>query len=63
MWGLGAYKTGSTHDPQSALYWFKIAHIGVIIRQIDGAPTYELAVFRSLGESLRHWLDLTAATL
>ena len=40
-----------------------IAHIGVIIRQIDGAPTYELAVFRSLGESLRHWLDLTAATL
>ena len=40
-----------------------IAHIGVIIRQLDDTPAYELAVFRSLGESLRHWLDTTAATL
>ena len=40
-----------------------IAHIGVIIRQIDAAPTYEIAVFRSLGESFRHWLDATAASL
>jgi signal transduction histidine kinase len=30
LWGLGAYKTGEAHDPQSALLWFKIAHIGVI---------------------------------
>jgi len=30
LWGLGAYKTGSAHDPQSAFLWFKIAHIGVI---------------------------------
>ncbi len=29
LWGLGAYKTGSAHDPQSALLWFKIGHIGV----------------------------------
>ncbi len=40
-----------------------IAHIGVIIRQIDAAPTYEVAVFRSLGESFQHWLTTTAATL
>jgi signal transduction histidine kinase len=30
LWGLGAYKVGSTHDPQSALLWFKIGYIGVI---------------------------------
>lgn len=30
LWGLGAYKTGSVHDPQSSLLWWKIAFIGVI---------------------------------
>jgi signal transduction histidine kinase len=30
LWGLGAYRVGSTHDPQSALLWLKIAHIGII---------------------------------
>ena len=40
-----------------------IAHIGVIICQIDAAPSYELAVFRSLGDSFHHWLTTTAATL
>lgn len=40
-----------------------IAQIGVIIRQIDDAPTYELAVFRSLGESFSQWLNTTAETL
>ena len=40
-----------------------IAHIGVIIRQIDATPSYELSVFRSLGESFHHWLTTTAATL
>lgn len=39
-----------------------IAHIGVIIRQLDDA-TCELAVFRSLGESFQDWLTTTAATL
>ncbi len=39
-----------------------IAHIGVIIRQIAPA-TYELGVFRSLGESFHHWLTTTSATL
>lgn len=38
-----------------------IAHIGVILRQIDDAPTYEIAVFRSFGESFRHWLTSAAA--
>lgn len=40
-----------------------IAHIGVIIRQLDDTPSYDLAVFRSLGESFRHWLTITAASL
>lgn len=34
-----------------------IAHIGVILRQIDEVPTYEIAVFRSTGESFRQWLQ------
>jgi sarcosine oxidase subunit gamma len=40
-----------------------IAHIGVVIRQLDAAPTYEVAVFRSYAGSFRHWLDRTAAAL
>ena len=31
LWGLGAYKMGSTHDPQSAFLWCKISHIGIIL--------------------------------
>jgi len=30
IWGLGAYKIATAHDPQSALFWAKIAHVGVI---------------------------------
>ena len=40
-----------------------IAHIGVIIRQLDAAPSYEIAVFRSLGGAFQHWLTTTAGTL
>lgn len=40
-----------------------IAHIGVIIWQIDDAPTYQVALFRSFARSFRHWLDVSAATL
>lgn len=40
-----------------------IAHIGVILRQLDDVPTYEIAVFRSFGESFRHWLTTAAANL
>lgn len=40
-----------------------IAHIGVIIWQVDDAPTYQVALFRSFARSFRHWLDVSAATL
>ncbi len=40
-----------------------IAHIGVIIRQIDDAPTYDVALFRSFAGSFRHWFDITAKGL
>jgi len=30
IFGFGVYKIGSTHDPQSALLWLKIEHVGVI---------------------------------
>jgi len=40
-----------------------IAHIGVIVWQLDDAPTYEVATFRSFSDSFRHWLDQTAAAL
>ncbi len=38
-----------------------IAHIGVVIRQIDDAPTYDILLFRSFAGSFRHWLDTTIA--
>ena len=40
-----------------------IAHIGVIIWQVDDLPIYDVAVFRSYAASFRHLLDLTAAAL
>lgn len=40
-----------------------IAHIGVILWQVDDAPTYEVATFRSFAASFRHWLDETATAL
>lgn len=40
-----------------------IAHIGVILWQVDDRPTYEVATFRSFSDSFRHWLDQTAAAL
>lgn len=40
-----------------------IAHIGVIIRQLDDQPAYEVATFRSYTNSFRHWLDQAAAAL
>ena len=36
-----------------------IAHIGVVIRQIDDVPSYDIALFRSFAGSFRHWLDAT----
>jgi len=40
-----------------------IAHIGVVIRQLDDTPAYEVAVFRSYAASFRHWLDQAVAAL
>lgn len=40
-----------------------IAHIGVILWQVDDAPTYDIATFRSYAGSFRHWLDTTIAGL
>jgi methylglutamate dehydrogenase subunit D len=40
-----------------------IAHIGVILWQLDDVPTYEIALFRSYADSFRHWLEATAATV
>jgi sarcosine oxidase subunit gamma len=33
-----------------------VAHIGVQVWQLDDAPTYELAVFRSFAVAFWHWL-------
>lgn len=38
-----------------------VAHIGVTVWQLDEAPTFELAVFRSLAGSFMHWLSQSAA--
>ena len=40
-----------------------IAHIGTIIWQVDDLPTYDIAFFRSLSGSFRHWLDQAVAAL
>lgn len=38
-----------------------IAHIGVILWQVDDEPSYDIATFRSYAGSFRHWLERTAA--
>jgi heterotetrameric sarcosine oxidase gamma subunit len=40
-----------------------IAHMGVILWQIDDLPTYETAVFRSMSKSFEHWLTAGIATV
>ena len=40
-----------------------MAHIGVILWQVDEGPTYDFATFRSFAGSFRHWLDQTAASI
>ncbi len=40
-----------------------IAHMGVIFWQVDDAPTYDVALFRSYCASFAHWLEATAAAL
>ena len=38
-----------------------IAHIGVHIWQFDAAPTYDVAVFRSMAASFWSWFEVAAA--
>ncbi len=36
------------------------SHIGIMVWQLDGVPTYEIAVFRSFAQSLADWLAASA---
>ncbi len=38
-----------------------IAHVGAQLWQLDDAPTYEIAVFRSFAGSVWRWLEASAA--
>lgn len=40
-----------------------IAHIGVILWQVDDEPTFDVALFRSFDESFRHWAESVASHL
>lgn len=48
-----AFRTGDAAVTQ-------IAHMGVMLWQLDDRPTYEIAVFRSLAGSFWHWLATSA---
>ncbi len=37
------------------------SHIGVVLWQLDEAPTYDIAMFRSFADSFMHWLNDSAA--
>jgi sarcosine oxidase subunit gamma len=52
----GVFKPGSVATTM-------IAHIGVIIWQVDDEPTYDIALFRSFATSFRRWLDVTAPAI
>ena len=34
LWGLSSYEIGMAHNPQDALLWLKIGHVGVIVLPI-----------------------------
>ena len=40
-----------------------IAHIGVIVWQVDDAPVYEIALFRSFAASFLDWFEATSRAL
>jgi len=40
-----------------------IAHIGVILWKVDEAPSFDVAVFRSLAGSFRAWVTASAADM
>ena len=49
-----AFKPGDTAATQ-------VSHVGIQIWQIDSAPTYDIAAYRSTIGSLWHWLETSAA--
>ncbi|KAB0683001.1 sarcosine oxidase subunit gamma [Aureimonas leprariae] len=36
------------------------SHVGIVLWQVDEAPTYDVAVFRSFAASFAHWLVASA---
>jgi methylglutamate dehydrogenase subunit D len=40
-----------------------IAHIGVMLWQLDDTPTYDVALFRSYAVSFWHWIEITCAAI
>jgi sarcosine oxidase subunit gamma len=36
-------------------------HVGLVLWQVDGAPTYDVAVFRSYAADFWHWLATGSA--
>lgn len=40
-----------------------IAHVGVILWQVEDSPVYDLAVFRSYADSFLHWFASAKAAL
>lgn len=40
-----------------------IAHIGVIVWQVDDAPVYDIAMFRSFAASCLDWFEATSSAL
>lgn len=41
----------------------QVAHIGAVVWQVDDAPTFDIAVPRSLASSFRRWLDHNISNL
>ncbi len=40
-----------------------IAHIGVMLWQLDDSPAFEIALFRSYAKSFWHWIETTCAAI
>lgn len=51
-----AFKTGAAANTS-------IGHTAVTLWQVDEAPTYDLAVYRSYTDSIRHWLEASVPAL
>lgn len=58
--GLGIDLHPRAFEPDDALV-SSIEHIGVTLWQLNAAPTYEIALFRSYADSFWHWLCEVAA--